>query len=176
MSPMPPLIHTAPAPNSGPGLRLRKRARARGYTLVEALVASSVLLVGISAAASMSLALVTQEEINENTVRAANHLDNAARLVQLGMPPASIPGLLPAEPVVASLSFSQRTINLPEVGSVPATTVTVVYRPTGAVAENRGQVLEWTGGDAGAERSASVEVVSAGSFQSGPPPRINHFQ
>lgn len=154
----------------------RSRRRCRGYTLVEALVASSVLLVGIGAAASMSLTLVTQEEINENTVRAANYLDNAARLVHLGVPPASVSALLPNEPVVASLSFSQRTINLPEVGSVPATAVTIVYLPTGAVAQSRSQVLEWTGGVEGAERSATVEVVTADSYQSGLPPRIDHFK
>lgn len=157
----------------------RRRAfrarRACGYTLVESLVASSVLLVGISAAAAMSLALLTQEEINENTVRAANYLDNAARLVHLGVPPDAVASLLPDEPVVASLGFSQRTVNVAEVGGIPAVAVTVTYRPTSAVSANRAQVLEWTGGAEGAERSASVEVFTAGGYQDGVPPRIDHF-
>jgi len=148
----------------------------RGYTLIEALVASGVLLVGVSAAAAMSLALVTQEEINENTLRAANHLDNAARLMQLGLAPATVVSLLPEVAVVDSLDFSQRDLSVPGIGTIPAITVSVTYRPTGATAANRGNVLEWTGGDPGTRRTASVEIISDAGVRSGTPPRVSHFK
>ena len=82
-----------------------RRIRVSAYTLVEALVGSAVLMIGISAAASLSLSLITQEEINERSVRALNYQDSAAMLIQLGVPSNQIAGLLPDEPVVNSISF-----------------------------------------------------------------------
>ena len=50
----------------------RSNPHRKAYTLIEALVASSILLIGIAAAASMSLSFVTQEEITERAARAFN--------------------------------------------------------------------------------------------------------
>jgi type II secretory pathway pseudopilin PulG len=140
--------------------------RRRAYTLIEALVASSILLIGISAAASLSLAMVTQEEMNERSVTAANYLDNAARLYQLGVDQGQIRNLLPVEPVVESLTFTGRDLNVTDVGSVPALRMNLTYKATTATANNPVSTTLWTGGEQTARRTESVEVIRPTSFLS----------
>ncbi len=81
--------------------------RNSGYTLIEVLISSAILLIGISAASSLSLTMVTQEEVNYRISRSLNVLENCARLYQLGIQPANIYGgaasLLPNEPSVSSI-------------------------------------------------------------------------
>ena len=81
--------------------------RKSGYTLIEVLVASAILLIGISAASSLSLTMVTQEEVNYRISRCLNVLENCARLYQLGVEPANIYGggasLMPDEPAVSAI-------------------------------------------------------------------------
>lgn len=143
-----------------------KSNRRSGYTLIEALVASGVLLIGVSAASSMSLSLVTQEEINERSVRAFNYLDNAARLYRLGMTPAEIPALLPNESIVDSLTFVSRPV---AVSGLPSTVqvmrVTMSYHPSGATAAYSATEEEWTGGNSSTTRSEFVDVFRADSVQ-----------
>ena len=87
-----------------PKIRSRRNS---GYTLIEVLVASAILMIGISAASSLSLTMVTQEEMNYRISRSLNVLENCARLYQLGIQPANIYGggasLLPNEPAVSSV-------------------------------------------------------------------------
>ena len=147
--------------------------RQRAYTLIEALVASSILLIGIAAAGSMSLTMISQEEINERSIIAVNYLDNAARLYQLGVDPAAIPNLLPEEPVVDSLTFSSRDLNVALVGTIPAVTLTLSYHPSPA--KGTSSAGTWTGGDKDATRQISVEVIRAESHIIGPLPRVQHF-
>lgn len=135
----------------------------KAYTLVEALVGSSVLAIGIGAAASMSLTLITQEEINERSVRAFNYLDNATQLMRAGVAPADIATILPAEPLVKSLTSSNRDLTVPGLGTVPATTLTMTYDPAGAAVANSSTIDEWTGGVKDATRSESVELILGGS-------------
>lgn len=144
--------------------------RRGGYTLIEALVASGVLLIGVSAACSMSLSLVTQEEINERSVRAFNYLDNAARLYRLGMKTSEIPALLPTEAIVDSLTFVPRQVAVSGVDptsphTVQIMRVTMSYHPSGATESYSGSDLEWTGGDDAATRSEYVDVFRADSIQ-----------
>ncbi|MEM7700239.1 MAG: prepilin-type N-terminal cleavage/methylation domain-containing protein [Verrucomicrobiota bacterium] len=153
-----------------------EQKRQTGYTLIEALVASSILLIGIAAAASMSLTMVTQEEINERSVKAINYLDNATRLFQLGVPAGEIEALLPVEPLVSSLTFSSRDLTVPGVGTVPATTLTLTYEPTPATSTNAAAVAQWTGGDKDATRTISVEVIRAQSTLTETLPRVDHFK
>lgn len=148
----------------------RHRSDRRAYTLVEALVGSSILLIGVAAAASMSLSLVTQEEINERSVRAFNYLDNAARLYRLGVAPPEIEEVLPPEPVVTSLDFSQRDVAVSGIGAIPATTIRITWRTTSATSSG-GASPDWTGGDPEATRTESVEVIRAGSQLTEPLPR-----
>lgn len=136
----------------------------RAYTLIEALVASSILLIGISAAASLSLAMVTQEEMNERSVTAANYLDNAARLYQLGVDQGQIRNLLPVEPVVESLTFTSRDLNVTDVGTVPALRLNLTYKATTATANNPVSTQLWTGGNQTVRRTESVEVIRPTNF------------
>ncbi|MEM6916591.1 MAG: prepilin-type N-terminal cleavage/methylation domain-containing protein [Verrucomicrobiota bacterium] len=135
------------------------RKSKRAYTLIEALVGSSVLAVGVGAAASMSLTLVTQEEINERSVRAFNYLDNASQLVRAGVDPAQIQNILPTEPIVTSLATSSRNVTVSGLGTIPAITLTVTYDPSGATEGNISTIEQWTGGDDSTTRSESIELI-----------------
>ncbi len=79
--------------------------RCGAYTLVEALVASSVLMIGVGAAASLSMTMAVQEEINHEVSRALSYQDAAIRLYQLGMSPETVADVLPEEPSVSQLAF-----------------------------------------------------------------------
>ncbi len=147
----------------------------QAYTIVEALVSSSILLIGISAAASMSLTLLTQEEINERSVKVFNHLDNAARLYQLGVPVSEIEAILPEEPALTSLSDSSSTVTVAGIGDIDVHTLTVTYKPNAASVKNNPSKEEWTGGDDTTTRSASVSVFRADSFMPENLPRVQKF-
>jgi len=145
--------------------QLIKQGGVSGYTLIESLVASAVLMIAISAAASLSLALVTQEEISERSVRAMNYLDTAASLLQLGIAPGEVTDLLPDEPVVVSLSIKPKTLTM--TGSIGATSypmnaydVTVVYSPNNSNAPNAAGDKKWTGGKEKTTRSHTVSVLA----------------
>lgn len=145
----------------------------RAYTLIEALVASSILMIGIGAAASMSLAFITQEEISERANRAFGYLENAVTLYQAGVPNARIPGLLPPDPVVTSLTFTDRTINATNLGNVPSTLITVTWSANASTAS--AGVSRWTGGAQNATRTASVEVIRTNPTLAAPLPRVDFF-
>lgn len=145
-----------------------------GYTLIEALVASGVLLIGVSAASSMSLSLVTQEQINERSVRAFNYLDNAARLYRLGMQPSEIPALLPSESIVNSLTFVPRQVAVSGLtGNVQIMRVTMSYHPSGATEASTVGDIQWTGGDSATTRSEFVDVFRINSVQTSDFPRVS---
>jgi len=148
--------------------------RSRAYTLIEALVASSILLIGIAAAASMSLSFVTQEEITERSARAISYLENASALYQAGVDPSRITALLPADPIVISLTFTDSNLNVTNLGTVPATLVSVTYRSTGAT--ESGSTQRWTGGHKDATRTISVELIRASRYLDSPLPRVQHFK
>lgn len=154
---------------------IHRARKFRAYTIVEALVASSILLIGISAAASMSLTLLTQEEINERSVKAFNYLDNAARLYQLGVPAGQIESILPDEPVITSLSNSNSVAAVPGLGNVNLLTLTVTYTPAGATAGNDPDDPDWTGGNKDTTRSASVSVIRSDSAIPSNLPRVQQL-
>lgn len=145
----------------------------RAYTLIEALVASSILMIGIGAAASMSLAFITQEEISERAARAFTHLDNAVTLYQAGVPAARIPELLPPEPVVVSLTFTESSILATHLGAIPSTLVTVTWISNGATAG--AGLSQWTGGAPNTTRSAAVEAIRTNPTLAAPLPRVDSF-
>jgi hypothetical protein len=151
--------------------------RERAYTLIEGLVASSILLIGIGAAASMSLAFITQEEISERANKAFSHLENAVALHQAGVPNSRIPGLLPPEPVVTALTFTDRTIAATNTAGgnelVPSTLITVTWRSSGATSS--AGTARWTGGVNDQTRSASVEVIRTNPTLAAPLPRVDFF-
>ncbi len=136
----------------------------KAYTLIETLVGSAVLMIGISAAASLSLSLVTQEEINERSVRALNYLDSAAMLLQLGVPPSQIVDILPVEPVVNSMTFTPRGLIMSDsaggpVMSLSASDITIIYTPGAAVSTNSASIDEWTGGETNVTRTRTVTAL-----------------
>ena len=65
------------------------------YSLIEVLIAAAILVVGISAAAILANAILVQEESNGYSLRAFNAQEQAARLWQLGLSPATITNILP---------------------------------------------------------------------------------
>ena len=148
-------------------------ARFRGYTLIEALVASSILMIGIAAAASMSLAFITQEEISERADKAFSHLENAATLYQCGVDSSEIPGLLPPNPVVTSLTFTDRTINATNLGAIPSVLITVTWKSSNA--SDTSGISRWTGGRQDTTRTASIEVIRADRTVASPLPRVDFF-
>jgi len=97
-----------------------------GYTLVETLVASGIIMLAVGAAASLSLTTVTQEEISEKAVRAANYLENAAALYQLGFGGSEITNLLPPEDDV-ELTITAKTVTVPNLGAVSAAEIQMTF-------------------------------------------------
>jgi type II secretory pathway pseudopilin PulG len=137
-------------------LSIYRNRRPGGYTLVEALVASIILMIGISAAASLSLTMVAQEEINERTGRALNYLENATTLYQLGFSGAEITALLPQDPAVTSLTVTDQTANVAGLGNMPYGEIAVTFAASSATASwSPGQ---WTGGDSAATRSVTANA------------------
>ncbi len=145
----------------------------RAYTLIEALVASALLLTGIAAAASLSLALVTQEEIGERSERAYTYLENAALLYQAGVPQNEIPALLPPEPVVTSLDFTAGSLEVSDFGPLPSITLTVQWNPAGATAT--AGLGRWTGGATATSRRASIDLIRTNPTVPAPLPRVDAF-
>lgn len=151
----------------------------RAYTLIEALVASSVLLIGISAAASLSLAMVTQEEINERANRAFNHVDNVTRLLQLGIPPeqlgadASYTGvrLLPENDVISDLTIQAQPVNVAGLGKRERWWIKFEYQATDATASSP-IANGWTGGLDTDKRSRAFYVYRSRHFQDEDLPRV----
>jgi type II secretory pathway pseudopilin PulG len=87
--------------------------RPAGYTIIEAMVAVSLLMLAIGAAAALSMSLVNQEEINARAARALNWQENAARLFQLGMGTptdvSDIVDVMPGLPGMANNGFTAST-------------------------------------------------------------------
>ena len=104
--------------------RLRKR---RGYTIVEALIAAGILVIGVAAAASLSLTMVSQEEANARVMRAINLQEQAARLYQLGLSSSTITNILPADSGVSSISFSSASLTGTNTGTLDAATCRMIF-------------------------------------------------
>ena len=102
--------------------------RNRGYTLVETLVASGILLVAIGAAVSLAVTMTAFEEGNAKVSRAFNYQEQAARLYQLGLNPGEITGLLPEESAVESLTFTTDPLIIANLGTVETATLEMVYQ------------------------------------------------
>lgn len=142
---------------SSPTLR---RAASSGYTLVEVLVGSSILMLGFAAACVMSLTMVTQEEMSHRMARALSVQENAARLFQLGIDPALInadnstsTGLLPSNSDM-SLSITAEDGTVTGVGTLEAVTITANIFTTENDSNLTAAEIGWT---AGARRASATE-------------------
>ena len=65
------------------------------YTLIEVLVAASLIGVAMTAAVSMSSTMMLQEELSWRVAVAMNYQENACRLWQLGLNPADVTAVMP---------------------------------------------------------------------------------
>ncbi|MCB1203175.1 MAG: type II secretion system protein [Verrucomicrobiae bacterium] len=148
-------------------------SRLRAYTLIEALVASSILAIGMGAASSMSLALITQEQITERSEKAIAYLENAALLYQAGIPESQITALLPPEPVVTSLTLTPGNLTVSNHEPMPSTLLTVTWKPSDA--NSSSGVDRWTGGSSTTSRSASINVIRVNPTLASPLPRVDFF-
>ncbi len=66
-----------------------------GYSLIEVLIAASVVAIGLTAAAALVGTLMAQQELNAASLRAANLQEQAAKLHRLDLNSSTIRGLLP---------------------------------------------------------------------------------
>ncbi len=97
--------------------RINRRHNRAGYTLVEAAVAATVLLIAVGAACALSLTMITQEEIHVRVSRAVNLVENATRLYHLGIDTevpsgstdATVFSLLPPDPMVSGFTATAQT-------------------------------------------------------------------
>lgn len=97
--------------------RIYRRHNRAGYTLVEAAVAATVLLIAVGAACALSLTMITQEEIHVRVSRAVNLVENATRLYHLGIDTevpsgstdATVFSLLPPDPMVSGFTATAQT-------------------------------------------------------------------
>jgi prepilin-type N-terminal cleavage/methylation domain-containing protein len=76
----------------------------RGYTLVEVLVAASILALGVAAASVLAMSLANTQIANGKMLRALNYQEQAARLYQLGVANGTITNVLP-RPTGATVTF-----------------------------------------------------------------------
>jgi len=77
--------------------------RARGYSLVEVMVAAAVVAIGLTAAAVLVGTLMQQQELNAASLRAANLQEQAVKLYRLDLAPNDIVELLPENSVRIAL-------------------------------------------------------------------------
>ena len=70
-------------------------SRFHAYSLIEALIASGILLTGIAAVAMMAHTMFLQEEANGRITRGLNLQEQAATLWQLGLSSNTITNILP---------------------------------------------------------------------------------
>lgn len=95
----------------------------RGYSLIEVLIASAILMIGVSAATGMSVILTKQEEVNLQVSRGTARLETAARLFQMGLTPVQVVALLPADDGAGSLTFGTvSSVNVSGVGIMESVT------------------------------------------------------
>ncbi|MDF1862462.1 MAG: prepilin-type N-terminal cleavage/methylation domain-containing protein [Verrucomicrobiales bacterium] len=151
-------------------------SNSKGYTLIEALVASSILLIGIGAASSMSLAMVTREEINERANKAFNYIDNCTQLVQLGVDPAIIrTQILPDCDIISRVTIEPHAANIARLGTVQRWWIKFAYTTTEAT---NASIIEgaWTGGLKDTERQHGFYVYKSDHFLDGDLPRVQYVK
>jgi len=109
------------------GFPTPRHRRIRAYTIIEAMVAAGILLVGVVAAAGLALTMVSQEEANARVARAFNVQEQAGRLYHLGLSPTEILAILPPEPNVEAISFDAASTNVAGVGDIEIATCRMVF-------------------------------------------------
>lgn len=138
------------------------RRRQRGYTLIEVLVASGILMVAVSAAASLSLSMTGQEEINFHTSRALNLQENYVRAYHLGMDPATIQAIMPPENALQTINTTNSDAAVAGVGNMESVTWEFIIRPNPNAGTPTAGVYK--GGDGGALRTVNVRAFRSPQY------------
>lgn len=114
------------------------------YTLVEALVATVLLMMGISAASALTLTLLTQDEMNQRHDIALAETELIAQLYQLGLDEPAIRQVVPSSNVVEQFTLTPGSETVPGVGSLPSALISVRFNPSPATESWTGRI--WTAG------------------------------
>ena len=120
---------------------INRKGRA-GYTLIEALIATSILMLGALAAASLSLTMAKQDDLSDRTGRAMNWHEAAADLYRLGLSSSEVSGVLPPDPLILTHTISESAEAVAGLGSVNVATSTITFRPDPDSSETRSHVLK----------------------------------
>lgn len=75
--------------------RTRGGALSSAYTLIEVLVAASLVGIAMTAAVSMSSTMMLQEELSWRVAVAMNYQENACRVWQMGLSPVEVTAVMP---------------------------------------------------------------------------------
>jgi prepilin-type N-terminal cleavage/methylation domain-containing protein len=94
----------------------------RGYTLIELLVATSIIMMGAVAAYHLAINATKVEEMNSRLTRGLSLQENYARLWQVGMSPSAISVLLPRSNEV-SISSTAESVGLTKPGPMEGLTI-----------------------------------------------------
>ena len=98
--------------------RLKRHGLSRcAYTLIEVLAASAVVAVGMTGAVSLSSSLMLQEELSWRVAVTRNHQENMARLWQLGLSPAEVMALMPAQSASPLLNQAIHSASITSAGT-----------------------------------------------------------
>jgi type II secretory pathway pseudopilin PulG len=134
-----------------------------GYSLVDTLVAATILGIAVSAACSLTLGMNTQEEISWRVSRGTALLENATALYGLGLEPATVLSLLPTDSV-AEVSFGDEaaeTISGLQLEAVNVSVTTTTVDDTGSWTARA-----WTGGgDSSPKVRTTLARVYRAAFQ-----------
>ena len=127
-----------------------------GYTLVEALVASVLLMMGISAASALTLTLLTQDEMNQRHGVALAEAELIAQLYHLGLDELEIRQVVPSSTVVETFTLTPGSESVPGVGTLPSASISVQFNPSPATESWAGQV--WTAGRKTDSRTIEIQA------------------
>lgn len=140
-----------------------KHSKRSGYSLAEVLVATTILMVGVGAAASLTLSINTQEEIAWRVSRGVNVLETAAILYQQGIDASTVNKLIPLDDAVdlTAITAGEADETVVGVGVVRGLTFEVDI----STVEDEGSwsAGTWTGGSSGA---LPVRTIQARAYRS----------
>jgi len=138
-------------------------AKKKGYSLAEVLVASAILMIGVGAAASLSLSITTQEEIVWRAARGVNMVETAAILYQQGIDSDTVLDLMPLDDAVtlSVVSGSEADEVIANVGTMHG----ITFRAEIATVIDGGS---WTAGSwtGGSDASVPTRTVDARIYRS----------
>jgi len=128
-----------------------------GYTLIEVLIAAGILVAAVAAAAALSLAITTQEEISAHSAISLNHQEQAAQLWRLGLSGAEITSLLPPNPKVQTLAFAETDLTVAGIGTVRRAVCTIGFQTTPDAGD--WSPFAWTGGSQTTQPVRSNSII-----------------